>query len=131
MKKQGKVIIFSTHSMETAEKLCDHIVMIDKGKLILKGSLAEIKSKYSQRNVSLICDGDISFLNGNPIVEKISNFGNTTGIRVKESGHSQQLLKLLVDNNVIIKKFDANDISLHEIFLELAGRENGKEAANV
>jgi ABC-2 type transport system ATP-binding protein len=131
MKKQGKVIIFSTHSMETAEKLCDHIVMIDKGKLILKGSLTEIKLKYSQRNVSLICDGDISFLNGNPIVEKISNFGNTTGIRVKESGHTQQLLKLLVDNNVNIKKFDANDISLHEIFLELAGRDNGKEAANV
>jgi ABC-2 type transport system ATP-binding protein len=131
MKKQGKVIIFSTHSMETAEKLCDHIVMIDKGKLILKGSLTEIKSKYSQRNVSLICDGDISFLNGNPIVEKISNFGNTTGIRVKESSQTQNLLKLLVDNNVNIKKFDANDISLHEIFLELAGRENGKEAANV
>jgi len=131
MKQQGKVIIFSTHSMETAEKLCDHIVMIDQGKLILKGALTEIKLKYSQRNVSLICDGDISFLNGNPIIEKISNFGNTTGIRVKETSYTQQLLKLLVDNNVNIKKFDANDISLHEIFLELAGHENGKEVANV
>jgi ABC-2 type transport system ATP-binding protein len=131
MKQQGKVIIFSTHSMETAEKLCDHIVMIDQGKIILKGALSEIKAKYSQRNVSLICEGDISFLTGNPIIEKISNFGNTTGIRVKETSHSQQLLKLLVDNNITIKKFDANDISLHEIFLELAGRENVKEAVNV
>jgi len=134
MKQQGKVIIFSTHLMDFAEKLCDHIAMIDHGKIILKGSLKEIKAKYSQRNVSLTYEGDISFLNGNPIIEKIENFGNTTGIRLKEANHTQQLLKLLVDNNIIVKKFDANDISLQEIFIELAGSEEEnlkKEVANV
>jgi ABC-2 type transport system ATP-binding protein len=49
MKKRGKVIIFSTHLMDFAEKMCDHIVMIDHGKIILKGSLNEIKSKYAQK----------------------------------------------------------------------------------
>lgn len=134
MKQRGKVIIFSTHLMDFAEKLCDHIAMIDHGKIILKGSLKEIKAKYSQRNVSLTYEGDISFLNGNPIIEKIENFGNTTGIRLKEANHTQQLLKLLVDNNIIVKKFDANDISLQEIFIELAGSEEEnlkKEVANV
>ncbi|MDP3443296.1 MAG: DUF4162 domain-containing protein, partial [Ignavibacteria bacterium] len=124
MKQRGKVILFSTHLMEFAEKMCDHIAMIDRGKVILQGSLKEIKSKYSQRNVSLSYDGDISFLNGHPIVEKIEDFGNTTGIRLKDAANTQQLLKLLVDRNVNVKKFDANDISLHEIFLELAGNEN-------
>lgn len=134
MKQQGKVIIFSTHLMDFAEKLCDHIAMIDHGKIILKGSLKEIKAKYSQRNVSLTYEGDLSFLNGNSIIEKIENFGNTTGIRLKEANQTQQLLKLLVDNNIIIKKFDANDISLQEIFIELAGSEEEilkKEVANV
>ncbi len=140
LKQQGKIIIFSTHLMDFAEKMCDHIVMIDHGKVILKGSLTEIKSKYSQRNTSLTFDGDISFLKENPIVEKIENYGNTTGIRLKEANQTQQLLKLLVDNNVIIKKFDANDISLQEIFIELAGNEevangtssmNKKEMSNV
>jgi ABC-2 type transport system ATP-binding protein len=134
MKQRGKIIIFSTHLMDFAEKMCDHIVMIDHGKIILKGSLKEVKSKYAQKNVSLTYDGDISFLNGNPIVEKIANYGNTTGIRLKESNQSQQLLKMLIDNNVIVKKFDANDISLQEIFIELAGHEdgtNGKEVRNV
>jgi ABC-2 type transport system ATP-binding protein len=123
MKNEGKVIIFSTHLIDYAEKMCDHIAMIDYGKIILKGSLAEIKQKYAQRNVSLTFDGDISFLNNNPIIEKIENFGNTTGIRVREPNQTQQLLKLLVENNITIKKFDANDISLHEIFIELAGSE--------
>ncbi len=133
MKERGKVIIFSTHLMEFAEKLCDHIAMIDHGKIILKGSLKEIKSKYAQRNVSLTCEGDISFLKGNPIIEKIENFGNTIGVRLKDSNHIQQLLKLLVDRGVTLKKFDANDISLQEIFIELAGHEgqNGKEVRNV
>ncbi len=135
MKQKGKIIIFSTHLMDFAEKMCDHIVMIDHGKIILKGALNEVKSKYAQKNVSLTYEGDISFLNGNPIVDKIANYGNTTGIKLKEPNQTQQLLRLLLDKNVTIKKFDANDISLQEIFIELAGHEdngkNGKEVRNV
>ncbi len=125
MKSRGKVIIFSTHLMDFAEKMCDHIAMIDHGKIILKGSLNEIKKKHSQRNVSLSYDGDISFLYNHPIIEKISNYGNSTGIRLKEANQTQQLLKLLVERSVIVKKFDANDISLQEIFIEYAGSEEG------
>lgn len=120
-KRKGKVIIFSTHLMDFAEKMCDTIAMIDKGKVILNGSLRDIKNNYGQKNVSIAYEGDISFLKDCSIVEKIEDFGNTTGIRVKEPGQSQELLKLLVSNNINIKKFDANDISLHEIFVELAG----------
>ena len=125
MKSKGKVIIFSTHLMDFAEKMCDHIAMIDKGKIILKGSLNEIKAKHAQRNVSLTYEGDISFLHGNPIIEKIENYGNTTGVRLKEASQTQQLLKLLLERDILIKKFDANDISLQEIFIEYAGKEEG------
>jgi ABC-2 type transport system ATP-binding protein len=124
-KKEGKVIIFSTHLMDFAEKMCDHIAMIDHGKIILKGSLAEIKSRFAQKNVSLTHEGDISFLNGHKIIDKIEDFGNTTGIKVKEPSQTQELIKLLVQRDIKIKKFDANDISLHEIFVELAGIEDG------
>ena len=104
--------------------MCDHIAMIDRGKIILKGSLSDIKSKYSQQNIILEHTGDIAFLNKHPIVDKISDFGNTTGIRVKSQEDIQTLLKLLVDNNVRVTKFNANEISLHEIFIELAGGES-------
>jgi ABC-2 type transport system ATP-binding protein len=125
LKHEGKVIIFSTHLMDFAERMCDHIAMIDHGKIILHGSLNEIKKKYAQRNVSLNCEGDISFLKNNPIIQKIEDFGNTTGIKVKENSQIQELLKLLVQNNITVNSFRANEISLHEIFVQLAGASDG------
>lgn len=122
-KNRRKVIIFSTHLMDFAEKLCDHIAMIDKGKLIITGSLKDIKSKFGQNNISLSYSGDISFLHNNPLIQKIENFGSTVGIRVKDPDCTNELLKLLIENGVNVKKFDANEISLQEIFIELAGRD--------
>jgi ABC-2 type transport system ATP-binding protein len=127
MKSEGKVIIFSTHLMDFAEKMCDNIAMIDQGKIILNGELDEIKKRYANRNVSISYEGDISFLKDNPIVEQMEDFGNSTGIKVKKPEQVQELLKLLVQYNIIVKKFNADEISLHEIFVSLAG----KEAANV
>ena len=127
LKKEGKVIIFSTHLMDFAEKMCDHIAMIDHGQIILNGALADIKAKYGQKNISLVHNGDVSFLKNNLMVEKIEDFGNYSGIKIKEPAYAQEVLKLLVNNNVQIKKFDANDISLHEIFVELAGKEEDSE----
>ncbi len=124
LKKQGKVIIFSTHLMDFAERMCDHITMIDKGKLILNGSLSDIKSRYEQRNVSINYLGDVSFLKSNPMIEKIVEYGNSSSIKVREPQQVQQLLKILVDNNIIVTKFAANEISLQEIFVELAGNNN-------
>jgi ABC-2 type transport system ATP-binding protein len=100
MKSEGKVIIFSTHLMDFAEKMCDNIAMIDYGKIILKGRLDEIKKKFANRNVSINYEGDISFLKGNSIVEHIEDFGNSTGIKVKEPQQIQELLKILVEHNV-------------------------------
>jgi ABC-2 type transport system ATP-binding protein len=133
-KSEGKVIIFSTHLMDFAEKMCDHIAIINKGEIILEGSLNELKQKYAKSNVSLSFEGDLGFLKNHSMIDKIENFGNTTGIRVKSPEQIQDLLKLLVQHNITIKKFDANDISLHEIFVEVAGNDGvalNKEVLNV
>lgn len=121
LKKAGKVIIFSTHLMDFAEKMCDHIAIINKGKLLVSGSLSELKRDYSKCNVSLVYEGDLSFLPGHAIIDKIEDFGRFTGITVKQEQDVQTLLQLLVENRVIVKRFDANDISLHEIFINLTG----------
>lgn len=123
-KEEGKVIIFSTHLMDFAEKLSDHIAMIDHGKIILEGSLNEIKAQYAQRNITLEAEGDLSFLDRASFVEKIENYGNRVGIKVKEASQTQELLKLLVQNNIKVNKFAANEISLHEIFITLAGKDS-------
>ncbi len=119
MKKKGKVIILSTHLMDFAERLCDNIAMIDKGNIILNGRLNEIKSKYANKNITIAAKGDVSFLNSLPFVESVENFGNTMGIKVNSENDIQLLLKALTDNNLIVTKFDANTISLHEILFRL------------
>lgn len=128
MKNDGKVIILSTHLMDFAEKMCDHLVMIHKGKNIMEGSIKEIKEKYAQTNINIVYIGDISFLKDIPFVEKIENFGNSAGIKVSHPTHIQELLQLLVSKNIIIKNFRANDISLHEIFVMLAGHDEHSQS---
>ncbi len=128
LKREGKIIIFSTHLMDFAERMCDHIAMIDHGRIILHGALNEIKKKHAQRNVSINYEGDISFLKNNPMVQELNDFGNSTGIKVKENRQIQDLLKLLVQNNVVINSFKANEISLNEIFIQLAGKSNDERS---
>jgi ABC-2 type transport system ATP-binding protein len=129
-KREGKVIIFSTHLMDFAERLCDNIAMIDKGKIILNGDLNTIKADFSKNNVKLTYEGDIFFLHNNPIVSNISDFGNSVGISLKSSGQTQELLKLLLENNVKVISFDSANISLNEIFIKLAGSP-AKEGLNL
>jgi ABC-2 type transport system ATP-binding protein len=129
LRDQGKVIIFSTHLMDFAERMCDHITMLDKGRVILNGALSDIKAKYSQRNVSINYRGDLSFLKSNPVVEKIVNYGNSSSIKVKEPQQVQQLLRTLVENNINVTKFAADEISLQEIFVDLAGDDNTNSIA--
>lgn len=120
-RRQGKIIIFSTHLMDYAEKLCDHIAMIHKGKIILNGNLNNIKADFSKNNVKLMHEGDISFLDNHPIVHHVSNFGNSVGISLNSIDKTQELLKSLLEHNVRVISFDANNISLNEIFIDLAG----------
>lgn len=127
LKKQEKVIILSTHLMDFAERLCDHIAMIDTGKIILNGNLNDIKKSFGQRNVTISHLGDISFIKDFPFVEKFESFGNVSSIRVKNPSQIQDLLRTLVEKNINIKKFDAEDISLHQIFIEVAGKAAGEK----
>jgi len=120
-RREGKVIILSTHLMDYAEKLCDHIAMIHKGRIILNGNLRDIKAEFSKNNVKLMYEGDISFLENHPMVRSVSKFGNRVGIELNDINQSQILLKLLLEHNVKINSFDANDIALSEIFVNLAG----------
>ena len=124
LKQQGKMIIFSTHLMDFADKMCDQIALIHQGELILNGPLQDIKKQYSGRNISLVYEGDISFLESNPMVESVNDYGNATGIALYHGEDIQNVLQLLIERQVVIKKFDANEISLQEIFLKVAGSDD-------
>ncbi|MCP4261176.1 MAG: ATP-binding cassette domain-containing protein [Planctomycetes bacterium] len=123
MRNEGKTIIFSTHVMHEAEKLCDSILLINKGRAILDDSLANIKSRRSSHIISAELEGDTDFIENLPIVRAVKSDGHNFDITLSDNADTQQLLKVLVEC-LQVRKFEVKVPSLHEIFVELVGTSN-------
>jgi ABC-2 type transport system ATP-binding protein len=123
MHDAGKTVLFSTHIMEQAEKLCDHILLINKGRKVLNGTLDQIRSRYEANAVSAELEGDTSFISDLPMVKSLSLNGKRLEISLKEQGDSQELLRALV-GRVRVRAFEVKVPSLHEIFVHLVGENN-------
>ena len=117
MKKQGTTIIFSTHLMDSAEKLCDEIMLINKGKNILSGKLSDIKKGFGKKNIHLEYDGKDDFLTSSEMIKKFDNFGNYVEVHLKKDTNPQDFLNEIV-NSIAIKKFEIVEPSLNDIFIE-------------
>ena len=123
MRDEGKTILFSTHVMHEAERLCDFILLINKGKAVLDGRLDEIRSRYKSGVVSVELEGDTSFIRALPMVKTAETQDRRIEISLSEKADTQDLLKALV-GRVKVKTFEVKMPSLHEIFVRLVGRDN-------
>jgi len=117
MKRKGKTIIFSTHSMDSAEKLCDRILLMNKGKEVLCGKLSEVKQRFGTKNIHLNYEGDDSYLRESELVEKFDDFGNFIEIQMKQDADPQELLKQ-ISSRYRISKFEIVEPSLNDIFIQ-------------
>jgi ABC-2 type transport system ATP-binding protein len=122
MKQQGKTIIFSTHVMHEAEKICDCHLLINKGRLVVDGSLEEIRSRWESDAIVARLEGDTSFIPGLPIVSEVKEQDRHLEIHLQEQADPQELLQALV-NKVRVHSFEVKQPSLHEIFVRLVGPE--------
>jgi ABC-2 type transport system ATP-binding protein len=123
MKKKGKTIIFSTHSMDSAEKLCDRILLLNKGKEVLSGKLSEVKQRYGKKNIHLNYEGDDNYLRESELVEKFDDFGNFMEIQLKPEVDPQEFLKQ-VSNRYRVSKFEIVEPSLNDIFIQTVSSTN-------
>lgn len=114
MKRDGRTVIFSTHVMENAEKLCDGIVMIHRGKKVLDGTLAEVKSG-GDRGIQIDYDGSGEVLRELPGITRINDSGKHAEIFLAAGTDPQEILKRLV-GRLVIRRFDLREPSLHEVF---------------
>jgi ABC-2 type transport system ATP-binding protein len=113
-------VIFSTHVMEQAEKLCDAILLINRGRKVLDGSLAEVKSG-GPRTIVVDYDGDGGVLRSLPHVTRVNDSGKQAELTLADGADAQELLRLLVAG-LTIRRFDTREPSLHEIFVRAVGR---------
>jgi len=118
LKKGGKTILFSTHLMEHAEKLCDYVALINKGKKVLDGSLPEIKRDFGRNIISIEIEGDGSPLMQIPSIIDKYEFGNRIELEMKEGEDPYELLKEIIER-VKVKKFEISEASLNHIFIKV------------
>ena len=119
LRDQGKAVILSTHRMNEVEELCDRILMIDNGRTMLYGDLADIKSGYRSSSVILEIEGELGELPG--VIEKRTHKGHVELV-LYGSTTPQQILERLVSTGIVINRFEVATPSLNEIFLQVVGK---------
>jgi ABC-2 type transport system ATP-binding protein len=128
LKSQGATVIFSTHDMNVAEKMCDFIFMIFKGQKVLDGTLVSIQDKYGNDTLRIRMENGQSLLKSLEGVEKVMDFGNLQEIRIRQ-GYDHQKIVSEIMSRTRVYSFELAKPTLYDIFLRIAGAE-AQEAAD-
>jgi len=125
--RRGATVLFSTHIMEQAEKLCDSVCIIAQGRKVLDGRLAEVKRQHGGRHVILALDyggGSVpSILSDRSLVAKADDYGQYAEVELAPSADPQRLLEELVRSSARVSRFEIAEPTLNKIFIDLVGRE--------
>jgi ABC-2 type transport system ATP-binding protein len=125
MKRDGRTVIFSTHVMRQAEEICDYIFLINKGKKVLDGPLADVRRGEAggvEHGIQLEYDGDGARLREIEGIARFNDAGKAAELFLKPGVDAQQVLAQILQR-VTVRKFDLSEPSLHEIFVRAVGGE--------
>jgi ABC-2 type transport system ATP-binding protein len=128
LQQKGATIIFSTHDMAMAERMCDYIFMIYRGKKVLDGTLENIQDQYGNDTLRIQSDLGTDALKDLNGIENVNNFGKLQEIRLVEGVDPQKILADLL-KKTRVSKFEITKPSLNDIFIRIASPER-KEANN-
>jgi ABC-2 type transport system ATP-binding protein len=118
LRQDGTTVIFSTHDMAVAEKMCDFIFMICNGRKVLDGSLVSIQDTYGSDTVRVRLEESVT-LDGLPGVEHVTDFGQLQELRLVPGSDPQRLLAELMRRGRV-RHFELGRPTLHEIFVRIA-----------
>lgn len=117
--EKGATVIFSTHRMEQVEEICQSIVLVNKGKVILNNTVVNAKKQY-QKNQYIIKGNKLSNISNNDTTYSILNQSETTTtIKLAENISTNSALVSIAKQDVEIQSFVEDIPSLNEIFIEL------------
>jgi ABC-2 type transport system ATP-binding protein len=134
MRDRGKTLIFSTHQMETVEELCEAIAIIDRGKVVVSGSVRDVKHATGRQVVRLATDGDglgmewLSTLDGVKVAAYRADF---VELSVPAGTDPAMILRAAMDRGERVTRFEIGDPSLEEIFIEHVGRRADDDEAHL
>jgi len=132
LSRSGKTIIFSTHQMDVAEKICDHVCVIARGRKVLDGGLAEVKRVHGGTHVAVAFEDGAAGAGAMNAVTDLVAAADDSGVfaelRLKEGVDPQAVLERLMKTGVRIRRFERIEPSLNRIFLDKAGPEAAADA---
>lgn len=118
LKAAGKTIIFSTHQMEVAERICDDICLMNRSRKILEGSIRDVKRGFSRNAVALRINGGEAVLKNQSLISHLNRHSDGVEVLLTQGASAQQLLKELIAADTIVERFEMIEPSLHDIFIE-------------
>ena len=126
LRRAGRTLIFSTHLMENAERLCDAICIIANGDKVLDGPIATVKAEHGGQHIAVALGQDrsaaINAIFADPsLVKTLDDSNRTVEIELAPDASSQLLLRRLMDAGAIIERFELVQPSLHRIFIDTVG----------
>ena len=124
LRRQGTTILFSTHDMEVAEKMCDFICMVFRGRKVLDGTLESIQDEYGSDVLRVRLDGDTGGAGFSQItgVQQVNDFGRSQELRIDKDADTQQVLSELMSLGRV-RHFELVRPRLRDIFMRIAGPE--------
>jgi len=118
LKAAGKTIIFSTHQMEVAERICDDICLINRARKVLSGSIREVKSSFGRNAVALRFVGGDGVIEDPLLVATVERHSDHAEALLAPGADAQELLRRLLAAGASVTRFELVEPSLHDIFIE-------------
>jgi ABC-2 type transport system ATP-binding protein len=120
LNRDGATVIFSTHDMDIAERMCDTIFMIYRGRKVLDGTLSAIQSQYGQDTLRVRMGDGACAIQQLPGVLRVNDYGRYTELRLEPGADAQAVLRELLGRGQV-EHFEIARPSLHDIFIRIAG----------
>ena len=119
---RGTTILFSTHLMDQAERLCESVCLISRAEKVLDGDLKEIKRRERSGAVAVDFEGDDAWLDGSG-VDTIERAASGVRVRLRDGENPQAILQLALSAGVSIRRFEILEPTLHEVFVRHVGED--------
>jgi len=119
LRDQGVAIVLSTHQLDLAEQLCDRVAMLFQGRVVVEGTLEEIRQKFAGRVVRVIAESLPPDLPG---VQEIRSFGREKKLILEEQADPDSILRALLERGARVDLWERHALSLYEVFYLVASR---------
>jgi ABC-2 type transport system ATP-binding protein len=116
LRQQETTILMSTHQMHQVEELCDHILLIAKGRDVLHGNLDDVRRQFAGHAVLVRVQGEVPLLTG---VEHTEPYNGDVKLRLNEETTPQHVLQQLMAKGIAVEKFEIAVPTLDEIFIRV------------